>query len=153
MHKKTKIILSGIGGFVFFPLWIYTLYLVFFDKPTAKNVRTQYPKGFVPKHIANNLAIDATEELLWCRGTDGVERTFQKEEIDSTTLNGLEGTNPVGVHYFSKNSISINTFNFDCPRVTVLFDRYSDISHKGANANREEALKWHGMLRIFFAKT
>lgn len=36
MKRKTKIIVSALVGIIFIPAWIYTIYLVFFDKSEVK---------------------------------------------------------------------------------------------------------------------
>ncbi|OBV38564.1 hypothetical protein [Janthinobacterium psychrotolerans] len=37
MKKRTKIIISGLAGIIIMPVWIYTFYLLFFDKSEGKS--------------------------------------------------------------------------------------------------------------------
>lgn len=149
MTKKSKIIISGLLGFVFFPIWLYTLYLIFFDKSKDAGKfdpkSYAFPAGFTPtySHFFGDsaIAVDCvSDQIHLARGATARTYPFSKVRTWESVLN--EGGQVVGqglavvAHNLgaaNRNARSSGLFvtvkDVDYPRWQVMFP-HNQIEHQ-----------------------
>jgi hypothetical protein len=141
MKKKTKIIISGIVGFFAFPVWLYTLYLIFFDK--SKDVAPvdpknyAFPNNFKPtySHFFGDsvIAVDDVSDQIHM-ASKGVSKTYPFSSIrdwEKVVYKGghaggvglAAGAQALGAHNQNKrqSGLFLTVKDVDHPRWQIMF--------------------------------